>query len=198
MSKSFVLLFLSVLISTSCTTLLAQENHPIRMYLGIGRQKTDIPFRQAFSFPIHSSYHIGLERDWTRNKPKPIYQSLDMNFFVNNSTGSGYQVQTQLGINWFRYGSFHAKTQAGFGLMHLFHPKRVFSLNGGNINELRDSGMFRPTADLKLQIAYSRTALTFFAAYQMTAVFRYNEDLPVLPINYLNFGLLFILNKERP
>ncbi len=197
MKARLLICVLSIFLFTQTDNIQAQNLSKYEVYLGLGRQKTDIPLRQVFAFPVHSSYHIGIHRNWFVRTKRTHFQSLDLITFTNTSTGSGYQVQSNYGIQFSLFPSVAFSTEMGAGMVQLFRPKRVFSLVNQQYQEIRDTGVIRPVGNLKLSLSYSLSNFSIFGAYQITGIYKYQTWEGVVPFTYLLMGLQYQPERRK-
>ncbi|MBT3243126.1 MAG: hypothetical protein HN352_08245 [Bacteroidetes bacterium] len=166
------------------------------IYIGIGRQKIDLPGRSLFAFPVHSSFHFGLQRSWSQSSSSPFYQTVDLSIYENASAGSGYLILSHSGYQTPSLFDLSAIFELGAGFAHLFRPKRLFELNEGSFTEIVDLGQIKPGFSLKVGLDYTVKQLSIFVRYEILSLLKYNEDIKVLPMTFLNLGLKYNLKKR--
>ncbi len=159
--------------------------------IGLGTEKVGIPFRKVFDFPMHSSYHLGIERRWFEDIHRSSFQSLDVFIFSNNSAGSGYSFQSSYGIVFPVFKTFYFSPSAGAGIVHLFRPKESFYLENGIYHKYDDRGIVKPDLCLNFKIGYHLNRIGLFASYQTGLQLGYSDDIVVLPRSILTIGLRY-------
>lgn len=163
---------------------------------GFGRQKVGFPMLELLAFPPHSSFWAEVCRDYTTDSDHPWYQTLGVYTFVNNSAGSGYQLESNIGKKIHLKGSLYLLPEIGFSLVHRFHPKQIFAQDGAQFNQLKDRGIIRPGVNFRCSVAYQTKAVMILLSYQLTTEFFYSESIPVLPVNYLHLGVRYKFNSQ--
>ena len=161
--------------------------------LGLGIEKVGIPFRRVIDFPMHSSYHLGVSRKWSKLSDKPGFQDLVLNVFTNTSAGSGYMLHTAYGVRVKILKNLYLSPSAGIGLIHLFRPKESFTLNNGIYQLSADQGHLFPEASMSLTLVYQRNKIGLFGSYQMGVQTGYNDDIKVLPRTFLTIGVMYAI-----
>jgi len=101
---------------------------------------------------------------------------------------SGYQTPSLFDLS--------AIFELGAGFAHLFRPKRLFELNEGSFTEIVDLGQIKPGFSLKVGLDYTVKQLSIFVRYEILSLLKYNEDIKVLPMTFLNLGLKYNLKKR--
>ena len=187
-------LFFSLFLIMSTTTICQEDSHSrYAINIGLGMEKIGMPFREVVDFPIHSSYHVGLERKWSESPAKLGFQSLDISLFTNTSAGSGYTIQTACGTKIRIKKTFYFSPSTGFGIVHLFRPKESFVLEDGSYKENKDKGKICPLVLVNFKLAYQKNRIGLFGAYQIGLQYGYGDDMMILPKNFLNFGVIYNL-----
>lgn len=197
MFRIVFILFLTSSLAAKFSAVLGQEKCLSRYSanIGIGAQKTGMPFRSLVDFPLHSSYHIGVERKWHPGECRRTFQSLDLILFNNTSSGSGYAVQTAFGLRVFLFTNVYFSSSAGIGIVHLFRPKNSFVLENGVYVPHHDRGKLLPASQLNLKIGYLHGRAGIIGSYQTGLLFNYNGDLQYVPVNFLSIGLMYVLGE---
>jgi hypothetical protein len=192
----FILVF-SAIMAGGFSTVSGQESYPSRysINIGIGAEKTGIPFRAIIDFPLHSSYHAGLERRWHRDKQRRTFQGIDLIFFNNTSSGSGFSFQTSYGMRLFIFKNVFFSPSGGMGIVHLFRPRESYILENGVYVPYRDKGRLRPVAQVNLKIGYLHGRAGIVGAYQAGVHYDYNGDFQFMPRNFLSIGLIYIFGE---
>lgn len=193
--KRLSLTFLGVvLFLLPCRSQTASTN-PYGFGIALGRQKTGLPFYEMLSFPPHSSFSVEISRNYGKLNPGPWYQSLTLHLYQNNSTGSGYFVQTQSGREFQFAKSLVFCPEAGVGISHRFHPRGVYTFTEEGYERFSDWGKLSPVVQLRLLLGYQTQLVLLYASYQLNGEFFYNEDSPVFPSTFLQFGARYHLKK---
>ena len=159
--------------------------------IGLGIEKVGLPFRKVIDFPIHSSYHLGIERRWSDLSEKKAFQCLEVAVFTNSSAGSGYLLHTSCGTKIDIIKAFYFSPSAGIGLLHLFRPKESFVLENGESVLSKDRGNFYPEVLLNLKLGYQLNRMGFFGSYQTGIQFGYDDDINMLPRTFLTLGVRY-------
>lgn len=171
---------------------LDSTTHQYNLKLETGHQEIGFPFRKPFTNPYHLYTGIGAERVWNSKRKHITYQTLDLGYFENSSSGNGYFVLSNYGYRYYVTQAFSLSGEVGIGFIHIFRPKAVYELNtSGNYEQIRDWGKIHPTINFNLQMGYKPNKLGVFIEYNMLAEFLYNEDAIIYPQTLFSLGINF-------
>ncbi|MCG8329997.1 MAG: hypothetical protein MI974_20035 [Chitinophagales bacterium] len=184
------LLFLPCMLLSQHDTNTAK--HPISLKAQIGHQRIGLPFRKMATSPYHFSTGIGIERVWKAKAKSTSYQTLDITYFQNASSGNGYYVSLNIGRRFHLPKSFFLSGEAGVGIIHIFRPNSVYDLkDNGTYAQVKDRGKIHPTVGISFQTGYQLNKLGLFLAYHILSEFLYNEDAIVYPQTFLSLGIRY-------
>ena len=157
-----------------------------------GHQRVGFPFRKPFANPYHFYVGIGAERVWKSKTKHSTYQTLDLGYFQNQSSGSGYHVLSNYGYRYFVSKSISVSGEAGLGFIHLFRPNAVYEMkDNGTYEQIRDWGKIHPSVDFNLQFGYQPNQLSLFIEYNIVSEFLYNDDAIFYPQTFFSLGLRY-------
>lgn len=180
-----------------CNLVAAQNSKEITsnkytLKLETGHQKIGFPFRKPFANPYHFYVGIGAERIWKSKTNPSTYQTIDLGYFQNPSSGSGYFIQSNYGYRYYVGKAISLSCEAGLGFIHLFRPNAVYELTDkGRYVQVRDWGKIHPSIDFNLQVGYQPKQLGLFVEYNIVSEFLYNDDAIFYPQTLFSLGLRY-------
>ncbi len=164
---------------------------------GFGRQKAGIPFLKILDFPSHSSFSLEVSRKYGSPHSKSWYQSIGIIGFENTSLGSGYLIQSNLGKGFPMGKTLGIFPEIGISMTHRFLPKEHFVLVDGHYQPGKDFGTIKPGMNLRCLLGYTTQKIMLFISYQISTELFHNDDLPIIPVNYLQLGLSYNLKSSE-
>jgi hypothetical protein len=177
----------------------AQEANQSRYAVSasFGRQKVGIPFLKILDFPSHSSFSLEVSRKYGSPHTKSWYQSAGIIGFQNTSLGSGYLIQSNVGKGFPLSKTLGIFPEIGLSITHRFLPKENFVLVDGHYQSGKDFGSIKSGVNLRCLLGYTTQSILLFVSYQLSAELFYNDDLPFIPVNYLQLGIRYNLKSSE-
>lgn len=186
---TFLLFLPCILLSQNDTN---TAKHPISLKVQIGHQRIGLPFRKMATSPYHFSAGFGVERVRKNRARSTSYQTLDIAYFQNASSGNGYAASSNFGRRFFLMEHFFISGEAGVGMLHIFRPNSVYELqDNSTYKQVKDWGKVHPTLGFALQLGYQAGKFGIFGSYHILSEFLYNEDAIIYPQTFLSLGIRY-------
>lgn len=162
--------------------------------LETGNQSVGFPFRGPAFAVYHFYSSIGIEKKWREKLNHSSYQTIDVGYFHNSSSGSGYMIISNYGHRYPLLKSFYGSAEVGGGFIHLFRPNAVYELNAnGQYEQVKDWGKIHPVVDFNFLVGYQPNRFGVYLEYNILTEFLYNKDAIFYPQTLSSIGVRYNL-----
>jgi hypothetical protein len=156
------------------------------------------PFQQVFRIkPFYPGGVAGTEYVYKENKRSRLFQTLNLGFFLNKTTGSAVFLASDFGYRYTTKFGVFADVSLGLGYLHAFYPRKIYRQNEQNeYVKVHDIGKPVVMVSTSFSLGYDcskKTSLPLspFIKYQWFAQYPYFELIPIRPNGILHLGLRY-------
>jgi hypothetical protein len=156
------------------------------------------PFNKVFRFsPLYPGGSVGTEF-YYKNKPAfQLFQTAQIGGFLNKASGSGFYINSNLGIRHTLKFGLEMNLSLGLGYFYSFYPSDTYVQNlNGEFEKSNKSGVGAMSANISLGLGYDFSRkynknFTPFIQYQWMASTYYWSLITIRPNGLLHAGIRF-------
>lgn len=178
----------------------AQENHERKQTLPVAVSLTNhswaFPFKKVFRLnPLYPGISAETEYYYKSGPAFKLFQTGQIGGFLNNSSGSAFYLNSNLGLRYTMKFGLTADLSLGLGYFYSFYPSETYIQNeAGEYEKGKRAGVGAMSGNFTLGLGYDLSKktdknMTIFAKYQWISSTNYWSLISIRPNGLLHLGV---------